>query len=126
MKKSDFFREQINFIRENIVNSILDILKELGGKVNLDYYTTEHYLDRYGCIETNNDGYPVFAQFNFIELNGDNDFVVSASDWDDTCSYKLGKSDLMGTYALGLLQMLEEVKEISDDEGQVVDSYDYD
>lgn len=126
MKKSEFFRGQIHYIRESIIESVLEILKELGGKVNLGYYVTEHYLDRYGSIENDNNGYPVFAEFHFVELDGDNDFVVSASDWDDTCSFKIKKNDFMGTYVLGLLQMLEEIKEIADEEGKVVDSYDYD
>lgn len=126
MKTSDYFSSQVTAIRDEVNETIIELLKKLGGKVNLDYYTTEHYLERYGTIENNNDGYPVFAEFNFIELKGDNDFVVSASDWDDTCSFELRKNDLMGTYNIGLLNMLEQIQEIADEEGEVVDSYDYD
>lgn len=126
MKTSDYFSNKINEIREEVFESIIELLKKLGGKVNLDYYYTECGATGYGTIEDNNDGYPVFAQFRFIELKGDNDFVVSASDWDDTCSFELSKEDLHGTYCIGLLEMLEEVKETADEEGQVVDSYDYD
>lgn len=126
MKTSDYFSDKVNEIREEVFESIIELLKKLGGKVNLDYYSFECGVTRYGSMETNNDGYPVFAEFNFIELKSDNDFVVTASDWDDTCSFVLRKEDMQGTYCIGLLEMLEEVKEIADEEGQVVDSYDYD
>ena len=125
MKKSEIYVEQINNVVDAINNEIIDILKRLGGKVNLLYYTTEHHVERYGCVEIDNDGYPIFAEYNFIELDGNN-FVVSASDWDDSCSFKLNKEDIGSGYVLGLLSMLEEIEEITETEGEVVDSYDYD
>ena len=122
--ESEIYAEQINSIINDVKNEIIDILKRLGGKVCLLYYTTEHYVERYGCVQFDNDGYPIFAEYDFIELKGD-DFVVSASDWDDSCSFKLNKDDIDNAYVLGLLSMLEEIEEISETEGEVVDSYDY-
>lgn len=128
MKNSNYYSQRIEEIREQIIISVREIMKKLGGKVCLCYYHKEN-CDHitYTFFEVDGDGYgrELFLDTVMIDENGNVNALLYDSDKVYWPIWEL--EDFNAVDANHLLEELEQVFDYTKENGEeVVKEYEED
>lgn len=121
MKNSNYYSQRLEEIREQIMVSVREIMKKLGGKVCLSYYHSEN-CDHitYTFFEVDGDGYgrELFIDTVVIDKNGNVNALLSDSE--DVYQPIWELEDFSAVDANRLLEELEQVFDYTKENGEEV------
>ena len=128
---STYYRDMLNNVREQIVNSIRDLMTKLGGKVCFRMYHDYDLISiRYTFFEVDGDGYgrELFLDTAVLKPNSE-DITIALHDTEDCYEPYWELEDLNPVDALYMLEELEQIVEFHEGEGKdkpVLTEYDAD
>lgn len=121
MKNSDYYSQRLEEIREQIMVSVREIMKKLGGKVCLDYYHSENCNHiAYTFFEVDSDGYGRELFLNTVEIDKNGNVNALLSDSDDVYRPIWELEDFSAVDANRLLEELEQVFDYTKENGEEV------
>ena len=126
MNTSLYYSDQLSNIRNEIIDSVKYIMKELGGRICMRHYHENCDMDRYTFFEVDGDGYGRELFLDTIYTNPDGTLGFYLSDTEDSYNPYWELNDFNVSNALYLLIELENVKELIDGGEKVITDYDPD
>lgn len=128
MKNSNYYSQRLEEIREQIIISVREIMKKLGGKVCLSYYHSENRDHiAYTFFEIDNDGYGRELFLDTVEINKNGNVNALLYDSDKVYWPIWELKDFNAVDANHLLEELEQVLDYTKENGEeVVKEYEED
>ena len=126
--KTSYFQDMLDRTRDQILESITDLVLGLGGKVCVRHYQEwDDYHDRYTFFEVNGDGYGVELFVDTVVYDPNEGISIFLRDSEDTYEPEWELSDLNASNALYLHEELEQIADFVKESGtDVVQEYDAD
>lgn len=121
MKNSNYYSQRLEEIREQIMVSVREIMKKLGGKVCLGYYHKENCNHiTYTFFEVDGDGYGRELFLNTVEIDKNGAVNALLSDSDKVYWPIWELKDFNAVDANRLLEELEQVLDYTKENGEEV------
>ena len=126
-KVASYYDDRLTRERDEIVDTIRDIMEKLGGTVSFQHYENFEGVTPYTFFDVDFDGYGVALSIDKIEDDDEGDYTVVLRDAEDNYSIDRNLKDFTASEALFVLMQLEEtVEKIVASGKPVVTEYDPD